>query len=162
MKKHLIYLVSAIIAVSFVFVSCSEDENGNNYNGNGYYNGGDNGNEPPIERRNTVIGFDVMDLAPLNIPGTRLPYFKRSITDSLAINGIDTVFKQLFPHLTFRYLGTDMADYMTSGLRMARQIDTTRVFGRGELEFGSIYLDAAIELEKMGFRVRASSMPERD
>jgi len=48
MKKHFTYLISAIIAVSFVFVSCSEDENGNNYNDNGYYNGGDNGYEPPI------------------------------------------------------------------------------------------------------------------
>jgi len=58
MKKHFTYLISAIIAVSLVFVSCSEDENGNNdYNENGYYNGGDNGNgngngdngnEPPV------------------------------------------------------------------------------------------------------------------
>jgi len=50
MKKHFIYLISAIIAVSFVFVSCSEDENGNNdYNENGYYNGGDNGYPPPVD-----------------------------------------------------------------------------------------------------------------
>jgi len=47
MKKHFIYLISAIIAVSFVFVSCSEDENGNNYNGNGYYNGDENGDICP-------------------------------------------------------------------------------------------------------------------
>ena len=33
MKKQFTYLISAIIAVSLVFVSCSEDENGNNYNG---------------------------------------------------------------------------------------------------------------------------------
>jgi len=39
MKKQFTYLISAIIAVSLVFVSCSEDENGNNYNDNGYYNG---------------------------------------------------------------------------------------------------------------------------
>ena len=30
MKKHLTYLISAVVAVSFVFVSCSDDENGNN------------------------------------------------------------------------------------------------------------------------------------
>jgi len=69
MKKHFIYLVSAIIAVSFVFVSCSEDENGNNYNGNGYYNGGDNGydngdngNEPPIENPCIILEKQLVEM----------------------------------------------------------------------------------------------------
>jgi len=115
-----------------------------------YENGG--GDEPPIERRNAVIEFGIFDVFAPEAPGSTLYRFRRSVQDSLAVPGVDTVFMQLEygqPFITRQNSFADMAYTSISGIR---SIDSNRIFGRDHLLFSSIYEDTKDNFNRMGFQ----------
>jgi len=164
MKKHFIYLISAIIAVSLVFVSCSEDENGNNYNGNGYYNGGDNGydngDEPPVERRNAVVQFGLFCVIPEGWPGSEFNLFRQQVIDSLSFPEIDTVFMQNMVRWDFQNQ-PETVHRSTNQIYTIAGIDPKRVFGTDTIHVVEIFYEDYIRLLRLGFYVEKQGVIHR-